>query len=99
MSRKIRRLRQEIRTIDRRIFQLLARRLNRARRVGQEKRRAGMPLRNFEVEAQVVHLARSRSRKLGIDQSLGDELARLLIRAAIAEQEHRTFRTSRVVRR
>ncbi|HVL86622.1 MAG TPA: chorismate mutase, partial [Candidatus Thermoplasmatota archaeon] len=84
---RLRALRREIRELDARTLRLVRARLDRARRVGQEKRRRGLPLRNYQVEAEVIRDARRECRRLGLPDELGDELMRLLIRASVKEQE------------
>lgn len=86
-SARLESLRRDVRDIDLRLLVLLRDRLDRARAIGREKRRRGLPLRNFEVEAQVIRFARAQCRRLGVEEELGDELMRLLIRASVREQE------------
>lgn len=48
------RLRRRIRNLDAALLGLMAERMELAREVGQEKREAGIPLRDFEVEKRVL---------------------------------------------
>lgn len=81
-------LRKEIRDADRAILAQVARRLETARKIGALKARKGLPLRNFDVEAEVIREARKLCKRFRIDQELGEEVMRLLIRAAVQAQEN-----------
>ncbi len=78
--------RRDIEALDRRILHLVCERLELARQVGELKRRCGVPLRNFEVEAQVHRRLERASRDLHLDPRLGRELALFLIGKAVEEQ-------------
>lgn len=80
-------LRREIRDADEVMFRAIARRLKAARRIGELKRRQGLPLRNYDVEAEVIREARRLCKKLKLDQELGEDVMRTLIRAAVHVQE------------
>ena len=62
MSRKLQDLRREIDALDRRIVRLLNRRATVAVRIGREKRRAGLPVRDLAREAEVLRRVQSRNR-------------------------------------
>ncbi|MGB9357359.1 MAG: prephenate dehydrogenase/arogenate dehydrogenase family protein, partial [Acidimicrobiia bacterium] len=57
-----------------------------ARQIGELKDRLGIPLRNFRVEAQVHTRFEEASRFLGLESSLGHDLALFLIEKAVEEQ-------------
>ncbi len=78
--------RRDIEALDRRILHLICERLALARQVGELKNRLGVPLRNFEVETQVLERFREASRFLGLEPSLGHDLALFLIQKAVEEQ-------------
>lgn len=78
--------RRDIEALDRRILHLVCERLELARRVGDLKRDLAIPLRNFEVEAQVYTRFEDASSLLGLDAGLGRDLARFLIEKAVEEQ-------------
>jgi chorismate mutase / prephenate dehydrogenase len=78
--------RRDIEALDRRILHLVCERLALARQVGELKNRLGVPLRNFEVETQVLERFREASRFLGLEPSLGHDLALFLIQKAVEEQ-------------
>jgi chorismate mutase/prephenate dehydrogenase len=80
-------LRREMRDVDRALLALVARRLRTAERIGRAKARRGLPMRNFEVEAEAIGEARKLCRRYGIDQELGEQLLRALIDAAVKVQE------------
>lgn len=82
-------LRRDIRQADRIILQQVARRLAAARRIGQVKQQRSLPLRNYDVEAEVIREARAQCKRLGLDQELGEDIMRKLIEAAVREQERR----------
>ena len=81
-------LRQQMRATDKAILALMAKRLKTAQRIGEAKRKRGLPVRNYDVEADAIREARSLCRKHKIDPALGEEVMRTLIRAAIQAQEN-----------
>jgi chorismate mutase/prephenate dehydrogenase len=87
--RELETLRKQIRAADEAILANIARRLEAAQRIGAVKRRHGLPLRNYDVEAQVIRDARALCKRFHIDQELGEEVMRTLIRAAVQAQEKR----------
>ncbi len=78
--------RRDIEALDRRILHLICERLELARQVGDLKRELAVPLRNFEVEAQVYRRFADASALLGLEPALGRDLARFLIEKAVEEQ-------------
>jgi chorismate mutase/prephenate dehydrogenase len=78
--------RRDIEALDRRILHLVCERLELARQIGELKRVAGIPLRNFKVEAEVYQRFADASSLLGLDEVLGRDLATFLIRKAVEEQ-------------
>lgn len=78
--------RRDIEALDRRILHLVCERLELARQIGELKGRLGIPLRNFQVEAQVHHRFEEASRFLGLESALGHDLALFLIEKAVEEQ-------------
>lgn len=81
-------LRKEMRAVDKALLAQVARRLKTAQRIGALKRKKGLPLRNYDVEADVIREARLLCKKYGIDQGLGEDVMRILIEAAVQAQEH-----------
>jgi chorismate mutase len=87
-------LRAELRAVDKAILEQVAKRLRTAQRIGQVKRRMGVPLRNYDVEAQVIQEARRLCKRFRIDQELGEDVMRILIRAAVQAQENSSPRST-----
>jgi len=82
--------RRDIEALDRRILHLVCERLELARQIGELKQAAGIPLRNFKVEAEVYQRFADASALLGLDEVLGRDLATFLIRKAVeAQAAHR----------
>jgi len=84
---EIARLREEIAAVDREIVGLVARRLHLAEAIGLEKRLAGTPLRDAEIEEQVAARIERECAGRGIDPSFGESLGRLLIAESVRRQE------------
>jgi chorismate mutase/prephenate dehydrogenase len=78
--------RRDIEALDRRILHLVCERLELARQIGELKHTAGIPLRNFKVEAEVYQRFEEASSLLGLDAILGRDLATFLIGKAVEEQ-------------
>jgi chorismate mutase/prephenate dehydrogenase len=78
--------RRDIEALDRRILHLVCERLELARQIGELKHQAGIPLRNFKVEAEVYQRFEDASSLLGLDAVLGRDLATFLIGKAVEEQ-------------
>ena len=78
--------RRDIEALDRRILHLVCERLELARQIGDLKQEAGIPLRNFKVEAEVYKRFGDASSQLGLDDVLGRDLAKFLIGKAVEEQ-------------
>jgi chorismate mutase/prephenate dehydrogenase len=78
--------RRDIEALDRRILHLVCERLELARQIGELKQTAGIPLRNFKVEAEVYQRFEDASSLLGLDAVLGRDLASFLIGKAVEEQ-------------
>jgi len=84
---EIDKLREEIRAIDRQLVELTARRLDLARRVGDIKREAHQPIRNYVVEAEAIALVRDAAARLRVDPDVAEELLKLEIRESLRVQE------------
>ena len=80
-------LRQEIRSMDRRIAELVAQRQELARQVGQAKIRSGLPVRDYGVEKAVLKRMRVQAEELGVDSDLLQDIATALIKGAVGVQE------------
>ena len=80
-------LRGRIRAVDAELLALVARRLQLAREVGEAKRAAGLPVRNFGTEAEVLAHFRTEAAAVGLDEPLVERLAHYLIGASVRLQE------------
>jgi chorismate mutase / prephenate dehydrogenase len=78
--------RAAIEALDARILELVARRLDEARAIGELKGARGIPLRNFEVEAQVCARLEALAGGLGRRGELGRDLALFLIERSLETQ-------------
>jgi chorismate mutase len=77
-----------MRATDKAILALLAKRLKTAQRIGAAKRKRGLPVRNYDLEADVIRDARALCKRYRIDPALGEDVMRTLIRAAVQAQEN-----------
>jgi chorismate mutase/prephenate dehydrogenase len=80
-------LRRRIRNLDAALLGLVAERMELAREVGQAKRAAGVPLRDFEVERRVLERASASAADLGVDTELARAVVGHLIEEACRLQE------------
>lgn len=83
-------LRTELGQIDRDILALVARRQAVAQKIGQIKRDAGIPTRDYRQERDVVERARAAAVEHGLTPQLGEELILALIRGSLTIQEQDT---------
>lgn len=82
-------IRADIERVDRDLVALVARRLELARRVGEVKRAAGLPVLDPAQEAAVVRRAGEAARELGVDdEALRDVFWRLIALARRAQEGH-----------
>lgn len=91
MSDELEDLRASIRDIDKELVQLMARRMSTAGAIGRIKKRMGLPLRDWEVEKDVLALAERAAREMALSPSLVRGVMQLLIGEARGEQERRSF--------
>src|SRR5262245_6951225 len=91
---KLEPLRNELGQIDRDILALVAKRQALAQRIGQIKRDAGLPTRDYRQERDVVERARAAAVQHGLAPSLGEELVLALIRGSLTIQEKDTVAAS-----
>ena len=87
------RLRRRIRNLDAALLGLMAERMELAREVGQEKRAAGIPLRDYEVEKHVLDRAAGSAEALGLAPELARGVMRHLVEEACRVQEVDHFST------
>jgi len=86
-------LRTELGRVDREILELVARRQALAQKIGQVKRDAGIPTRDYRQEREVVQRAREAAVAHGLSPELGEELILALIRGSLTVQEKDTVAT------
>src|SRR6476659_1724235 len=80
-------LRTELGDIDREILGLVARRQAVAQKIGQVKRDAGIPTRDYRQERDVIERARAAAVQHGLTATMGEELVLALIRGSLTVQE------------
>ncbi|MFQ5523592.1 MAG: prephenate dehydrogenase/arogenate dehydrogenase family protein [Acidimicrobiia bacterium] len=80
-------LRSEVARIDEAIVELMARRLKAALRMGRAKLRAGIPLRDFAQEKEVLERARRIAASEGVPEELAEKVMLELIRSSLTVQE------------
>lgn len=88
-------LRERIAQIDEQILKLIAERLEASVDVAEAKKSAGIPIRNFQVEVEVLGRARRAAQKHGFDEELAQRVLRELIEASVSLQsQHNQQRSS-----
>src|SRR5262245_35730332 len=80
-------LRAELGAIDKELLRLAARRQAAAQEIGRIKRDAGVPVRDFRQERDVIERARTAATEHGLAPQLGEELILALIRESLTVQE------------
>jgi len=88
-------LRERIRQLDEDILRLLAARLETAKAIGRQKKLAGIPLRDWNMERQVLDRAAAQAQQLGLPGPTVRAIMQTLIAAARVEQERTSFSTYR----
>lgn len=79
-------LRQRVARLDREILEKVAERIHTSKAIGDAKRRAELPIRDFRVEASVMQRGRDAAKELGFDPSLAESILESLIEAAVRTQ-------------
>jgi len=87
------RLRDRISEIDGGILRLVAERLEVARAIGKQKRAAGVPLRDYDMERRVLDRAADTAAGLDLPSDMARLLMQGLITASRAEQERLSYAT------
>lgn len=80
-------LRDQVRTIDRHLVELIADRIMLAQKIGQQKHTQGIPLRNWNVERTVLEHAEECAREHRISETLVRSIMQQLIQESRVEQE------------
>lgn len=91
--------RARIAAVDASLMALVAERMRLAERVGEAKRRLGLPVRNYGTEAEVLARYREAGAAAGVDPEQAEALAGLMIDAAVRRQESVAARPDGAVRR
>lgn len=81
------RWRARLSSIDSELLKLVAERQTLTAKIGQFKRDQGIGTRDFAREKDVLELARKEAQRLGLPESLAEELMRSLIRSSLTQQE------------
>lgn len=85
--KKITNLRKKIKTIDREIIRMIYHRLALTKKIGREKRRLGLPLRDWSVEKNVIKNGIDYAERMGLDKNIIKSIITKLIEYARIEQE------------
>lgn len=80
-------LRENLSCLDVELLEMVARRQAIVAEIGRVKSSAGRGTRDYAREKDVLNLARQTARRVGVDEDIGEEMFRLLIRASLAAQE------------
>jgi len=80
-------LREKLSRLDVELLEMVARRQAIVAEIGRVKSSAGRGTRDYAREKDVLDLARRTARRVGVDEDVGEEMFRLLIRASLAAQE------------
>ncbi len=69
---------------------LAAERLAAAKAIGDVKAKLNLPIKDFQVEKEIIEKSRARARQLGLYETMAEDLSRLLITYSVAAQDERT---------
>jgi chorismate mutase len=89
-GRRLERLREEIRGVDRSLIELVGRRRDLALAIGRTKASLGKPILDPSQEARVVRRAAEMARELGVDEEMTRDVIWRIIASARDVQEGRT---------
>ena len=89
MTASLDELRARIASVDTSLVELVATRLALAREVGEAKQAAGLPIRSFATETEVLARFHTLAAQAGLDDRLAERLGELLIGEAVRTQESR----------
>ncbi len=86
--KKIASLRKKVKAIDRGIIRMIYERLSLTEKIGKEKKKLGLPLRDWSVEKQVIKNSLDYAKKLGLDKNLvGPIITKIIEYARIRQEE------------
>lgn len=86
MNEDLSQLRSQVASLDQKILELIAERLETTKAIGEIKQKQGLPIRDFRVEVDVLRRARERARRIGLDERIAEEIAERLMAAAVQTQ-------------
>jgi len=84
---ELERLREELSELDVELLEIVARRQQIVANIGRVKSATGRGTRDYAREKEVLQLARRTAARVGLDEEVGADIFRLLIRASLAAQE------------
>tara|TARA_R110002049_G_scaffold9444_23_gene48133 strand:+ start:1447 stop:2532 length:1086 start_codon:yes stop_codon:yes gene_type:complete len=84
---KLKNLRSELSSVDRKIVELIAERQKIVSEIGRHKRTGGTATRDYAREKEVLDMSREQAIELGVDPDLAESLMRQLIRTSLESQE------------
>lgn len=87
MSDELRALRERIRAIDDQILSLVKERVEVAKSIGAIKTAAGLPIKDYQVEKEVLARTCQRAQDIGLYEDLAADLSKILIRYAVIAQD------------
>ncbi|MGQ0286202.1 bifunctional chorismate mutase/prephenate dehydrogenase [Pasteurellaceae bacterium 22721_9_1] len=86
-------IRTEIDHVDRTLLQLIAKRLELVKKVGEIKHQHGLPIYVPEREAEMLAARRQEAEKLGVPADLIEDVLRRLMRESYTSENHFGFKT------
>lgn len=89
-------LRRQIREIDSSILDMIARRQEMAKRVGEHKLARNIPIKDDQVEKEVLRIVRARAQELGMYEDLAEGVFRTLIEFSCKVQEDCQLRAQEI---
>ncbi|RMF85635.1 MAG: prephenate dehydrogenase/arogenate dehydrogenase family protein [Planctomycetota bacterium] len=84
-------LRQRVETLDSAILGAISARLDAVRRIGELKKAAGVPLRDWRREREVIRRAEETAQALGISKPLARDVMRAVIQESCTIQERQSY--------
>uniref|UniRef100_A0A7V3RGT8 Prephenate dehydrogenase/arogenate dehydrogenase family protein n=1 Tax=candidate division WOR-3 bacterium TaxID=2052148 RepID=A0A7V3RGT8_UNCW3 len=88
---KLLRLRKEVKKIDNEILRLIRRRFNITCIIGKEKKKLGLPLKDWSVEKGVIENARNYAKVIGIDEQFATEVISKIVEQSRIQQERNHY--------
>lgn len=79
-------LRTQIRDIDQHIIRLLAQRMHAVRDIGEIKKKAGLPIKDYKVEKEILDRSNEQARRLGLSADLVEQVLTTVISYSVKEQ-------------